>query len=69
MAAEMITVNGDTLAWHPGMTVTDILLAKNFKFPLLVIKIDDILVAPKDYQATRVPDGADVNVLHLLSGG
>ncbi|HLO67138.1 MAG TPA: sulfur carrier protein ThiS [Holophaga sp.] len=65
----MITVNGDRLDWTEGMTVRDVLKAKNYKFPMLVIKIDEVLVQPRDYDATTVPDGAVVNVLHLLSGG
>jgi thiamine biosynthesis protein ThiS len=65
----MITVNEDTTAWTPGMTVRDVLKVKNYKFPLLVITLDDVHVAPKDYDTTPVPDGAVVSVLHLLSGG
>ena len=65
----MLTVNGDPLPWTPGMTVRGILVAKNYKFPMLVIKVGESLVAPKDYDATTVPDGAVVSVVHLISGG
>ncbi len=65
----MLTVNGDPLAWTPGMTVRDVLKAKNYKFPLLIITLDDVQVAPKDYDTTPVPDRTVVNVLHLISGG
>ncbi|BDU70934.1 sulfur carrier protein ThiS [Mesoterricola silvestris] len=65
----MITVNGDPVAWTPGMTVRDVLAERNFKFPLLVIKIDSTLVQPRDYPTTPVPDGAVVQVIHLMSGG
>ena len=65
----MITVNGDQAAWTPGMTVKDVLTLKNFKFPLLVIKLDDALIQPRDYPTTPVPDGAMVSVIHLMSGG
>lgn len=65
----MITVNGDKLEWTEGMTVRDVLKARNYKFPLLIIKVDDALVQPKAYDATPVPDGAVVSVVHLLSGG
>lgn len=65
----MITVNGDPAAWTSGMTVKDVLVLKNFKFPLLVIKVDEALVRPADYAATSVPDGAVVEVIHLMSGG
>jgi sulfur carrier protein len=65
----MITVNEETTPWTPGMTVRDVLTVKNYTFPLLIITLDDVHVAPKDYAATPVPDGAVLNVLHLLSGG
>lgn len=65
----MITVNGDRLDWHEGMTVRDILTAKNYKFRMLVTKIDGELVKRSDYDTATVPDGADVKVIHLISGG
>ncbi len=65
----MITVNGDRLDWHEGMTVRDILTAKNYKFRMLVTRIDGELVKRSDYDTTTVPDGADVKVIHLISGG
>ena len=65
----MILVNEEPLAWHPGMTVRDILRAKNYRFPMLVIHVNDTLVAKKDYDFTAVPDGAVVKVIHLISGG
>ena len=52
----MITVNEDTTAWTPGMTVRDVLTVKKYSFPLLVITLNDALVAPKDYATTPVPD-------------
>ena len=65
----MITVNGDPLDHTPGMTVTDILRIKNFIFRMLVIQVNGKLVRRTDYVTTVVPDGADVQVIHLISGG
>ncbi len=65
----MIIVNEEPLAWHEGMTVRDILTARNYKFPMLVIHVDDTLVKKADYATTTVPDGAVVKVIHLISGG
>lgn len=65
----MIQVNGDPMAWQAGMTVLDVLRARNFKFPLLIITVDGTFVAKKDYPTTAVPDGAEVKVVHLISGG
>ena len=65
----MITVNDDKLEWHEGMTVTDILAAKQYTFKMLVTKINNTLVKRSDYDTTLVPDQADVKVIHLISGG
>lgn len=65
----MILVNEEPLGWHEGMTVRDILRARNYRFPMLVIHVNEALVPKKDYDTTLVPDGAVVKVIHLISGG
>ena len=65
----MIKVNGDPLEWREGMTVQDILDAKKYKFPMLIVTIQGEHVAKEHYAGTAVPDGADVKVIHMLSGG
>ena len=65
----MIVVNEEPLDWHEGMTVRDVLRAKNYRFPMLVIHIGDTLIQKKDYDATTIPDGSVVKVIHLISGG
>lgn len=65
----MIVVNEEPMAWHVGLTVRDILTARNYRFPMLVIHVNDTLVRKADYDATPVPDGAVVKVIHLISGG
>ena len=65
----MIYVNGDPLEWMPGMTVSDVLRAKNYLFPMLVVAVDDLHIRPSDYVTVLIPDGALVQVIHLISGG
>lgn len=65
----MIRVNGDPLAWQPGMTVRQVLAACNYNFPLVIVTIDGNHVSRDAFDTTRVPDGADVKVVHLMSGG
>jgi sulfur carrier protein len=65
----MITVNGDKLEWQKGMTVRGVLQARNFLFPLLIVTVDEKLVHRQQYDNTPVADGADVRVVHLMSGG
>lgn len=67
--AGRIVVNGDPLDWRDGMTVRDVLKAKNYIFPLLIVTVDERLVPRGSYDVALVPDGADVKVVHLISGG
>lgn len=65
----MIKVNGEPLDHRAGMTVRDVLAARNFIFPLLIVRLDGVTVPRDHYAATPVADGTDVQVIHLMSGG
>lgn len=65
----MILVNEEPLDWHAGLTVRDVLRARNYRFPLLIIHVNDVLVPKQAYDTATIPDGAVVKVLHLISGG
>lgn len=65
----MIRVNGEAMPHRQGMTVRDVLREKNFLFPLLVVSVDGRHVPRSEYDTTQIPDGAEVQVLHLMSGG
>jgi thiamine biosynthesis protein ThiS len=66
---DMILVNEEPLDWHVGMTVRDVLRARNYRFPMLIIHLDDVLVPKQAYDTATIPDGAVVKVIHLISGG
>ena len=65
----MITVNGEPLEHEPGMTVADVLERRKYIFRMLAVWIDGVFVPRRAYTATPVPDGADVKVIHMISGG
>ena len=65
----MIQVNKEPLDWHEGMTVRDVLRARNYRFPMLIIHLDGTLVQKKDYDTATIPNEAVVEVIHLISGG
>lgn len=65
----MIKVNGESMEWREGLTVLDVLVKRNFRFPMLIITLDGELVQPKAYDATSIADGTDVQVIHMMSGG
>lgn len=64
-----ITVNREPMDWHPGLTVEDILKKRRYTFRMLVIKVDGKVVKKDTWAGAEVPEGADVQVLHLMSGG
>ncbi|MCD6461435.1 MAG: sulfur carrier protein ThiS [Thermoplasmata archaeon] len=65
----MIKVNGRPMEWQEGMTVKDVLDAMGFTFPMIVVKIDGVVVRREDFATKEVPDGAEVSAIHLISGG
>jgi len=65
----MIRVNGDPMEWREGLTVQGVLEARNYVFPLLIVTVNGQIVSKPDYATTPVPEDAEVQVLHLISGG
>jgi sulfur carrier protein len=66
----MIRVNDQyEVEWRPGITVQDLLDELKFTFRMIVVKVDGKVVLRPDYVATPVPDGAEVQALHLIGGG
>ena len=65
----MITVNNTDHPFSPRMTISSLLEEKNFVFPLLVVKLNGLVVEDADFADTAVSDGDDVTVMHLLAGG
>lgn len=66
----MIRVNGQyDVPYRPGMTVQDVLDALHFTFRMIVVKVDGEVVVREAYPRTPVPDGAQMEAIHLISGG
>ena len=64
-----INVNSEPMDWQQGMTIRDILSKRNYTFKMLVVKVNGKLVKRDQYDQFEVPEGADVKVIHLISGG
>ncbi len=64
-----ITVNDNIINWEENMTITRILKIMNYTFRMLVVKVDGNLIKKNEYESTIVSSGADVKVIHLMSGG
>ncbi|MCL2684349.1 MAG: sulfur carrier protein ThiS [Synergistaceae bacterium] len=66
----MILVNGEEMPWRDGMSVQDVLDAKNFTFRMIAVWVNDEPVkCDGSYSGTHIPDGANVEVVHMISGG
>jgi thiamine biosynthesis protein ThiS len=51
------------------MTVRRVLEACRYSFPLIVVKVDGVLVQRDEYDTRLVKDGSEVQAIHLISGG
>jgi len=51
------------------LTLAELIQYKNFTFPMLVTKINGLLVKKADRDNVMIKAGDDVIVLHLISGG
>jgi sulfur carrier protein len=66
----MIRVNNrDEIAWEEGLTVSALLRRFRYTFPHIIVKIDGQVVPPAEYPTRAIPDGVDVQVVHLIAGG
>jgi thiamine biosynthesis protein ThiS len=65
----VITVNSKELPWQPGMTVTAVLKAMNYDYPLLAVSVNEHFVARDDYDSFIIDDNAEVKALHICHGG
>ncbi|HNX44916.1 MAG TPA: sulfur carrier protein ThiS [Bacteroidales bacterium] len=66
---KIILNNREEILDQHSLTISELLKVKNFSFKMLVVKINGNLVRKNEYDITRVNDGDDVMVLHLISGG
>jgi thiamine biosynthesis protein ThiS len=64
-----IKVNTKPVEWVDGETVTQLLKRMNYTFPLVVVKLNNLVIAKSDFTTTLIPDNSVVEVIHLISGG
>jgi sulfur carrier protein len=65
----MITVNTEAMEWREGMTIADVLRIRNYIFRMIAVSVNGELIRRGTYDKAVVPDGADVQVIHMISGG
>jgi len=57
------------VAWRPGMTVQNVLDALRFTFRMIAVNFSGEPVLRPDFASAPVPDGAEVQAIHMISGG
>ncbi|MEG6615546.1 sulfur carrier protein ThiS [Peptococcaceae bacterium 1198_IL3148] len=65
----MIKVNGRQFPWEENLTIKKLLEKKNYTFPNLVVKINEKVIDPENFEVAVIADGDDVKVIHLITGG
>ena len=64
-----IVVNKKKVDFVADENIIQLLKRMNFIFPLVVVKIDGKVVPKASFPETIIPDGSNVEVIHLISGG
>jgi thiamine biosynthesis protein ThiS len=66
----MIRVNRrDEIEWEQDLTVSVLLERFRYTFAHIIVTIDGEVVQPDEYDTRSIPDGSDVQVIHLIAGG
>lgn len=64
-----IKVNQETIDWEENLTIDRVLKIMNYTFKMIVVKVNGELVKKEDYDTKIIPEGAEVQVIHLIAGG
>ena len=66
---QLITFNGKEFAWHPGLTVDELLKNQKDIFPIIVVKVNGRPILKKEYTTYEIPDNSEVNTVDIIAGG
>ncbi len=64
-----IIVNTREMEYIPEETMTQLLKRMKYMFPLVVVKIDGVVIPRVEFPETTFPDGVNIEIIHLISGG
>ncbi len=59
----------ETITGIKEISVEELLKVKNFTFPMIIVKINGVLVKKQNYPFLKIKDGDVVSAVHLISGG
>lgn len=64
-----LTVNNKTVEYVKDETVKDLLKRLKFTFPLVIVKINKKHIPRDAFDRTDIPDNAEIQIIHMISGG
>ena len=65
----MIKVGDQTMAWQPGLMLSQIMESLEQGHLYAVVRLNGKLVSKPDFPTTLVPEGADIQPLPMIAGG
>ncbi len=65
-----LKVNGNIKQFEEEKLSINQLIGKlNYTFPKIIVKVNDKMIAKKDFDSTEVTDKDTVLLIHMISGG
>jgi sulfur carrier protein len=64
-----LTVNGESFPFREGLTVTEVLEAKKYSWPLKTVYVEGTRIPKDQWETTVLRDDETVKVIHLMAGG
>ncbi|MGE0090287.1 MAG: sulfur carrier protein ThiS [Bacteroidales bacterium] len=52
-----------------SMTMGELMQIKKFTYKKIIVKVNNIIIEPHEYESTIIKENDNVVVLHLLAGG
>ena len=65
----MITLDGEKMPWHRGMTVSHLLQSIADTHPYAVIRVNDRYVSRPSFETFVIPDNAEIYLIPMIAGG
>lgn len=65
----MITLNGNTVSDHEGITLEELIRRQNFVKSQIAIEINGKIISKREYETTQVQDGDVIEVVSFVGGG
>lgn len=64
-----LMVNGKKVEWKENETIDHLLKRVGYVFPLVIFKLNGEVIPRTKFSQATVPDNAEINVIHMISGG